>query len=59
MKVKAIWKSKNPFNPDINQLRYSKTVNVPDDTDMEELEKHAKNDSQEGYVFDKFEPIKQ
>ncbi len=55
MKVKAIWRSKNPFRPDIDSLSYSKTVEVPDDTDMEELKKFAIEDSLEGYFFTKFE----
>lgn len=57
MKVKAYWKSKNPFLPRWEDLAYSKTVDVPDDTDMDELEQHAKDDSKDGYVFDKLEKI--
>lgn len=55
MKVKAIWRSKNPFHPDIDRLSYSKTVEVPDDTDMDELKKFAIEDSLDGYFFSKFE----
>lgn len=55
MKVKATWKSINPCNPDINQLGYAKTVIVPDDTDLKELEKFAKEDSRNGYRFNKLE----
>lgn len=55
MKVKAIWRSKNPFHPDIDRLSYSKTVEVPDDTDMDELKKFAIEDSKDGYVFINFE----
>ena len=54
-KVKAFWKSKNPFRPNIEDLGYSKIIEVPSDTDMEELEDFAKEDSMEGYRFDRFE----
>lgn len=57
MKVKAHWKSINPFQPDISQLGYTKTIEVPDDTDMKELEEFAKNNSKEGYKFDKLEKL--
>lgn len=54
MKIKAIWSSKNPFIPDISMLSYQKTVEVPDDTDMEKLREMAIEDSKEGYVFKEF-----
>lgn len=57
MKVKAIWRSKNPFHTDIDRLSYSNTVEVPDDTDMEELKKFAIEDSMDGYVFLNFETL--
>ncbi|MAX23413.1 MAG: hypothetical protein CMJ19_02820 [Phycisphaeraceae bacterium] len=57
MKVKATWKSKNPFHPDISQLGYTKTVDVPDDTDLEELKQYAISDTRNGYLFDKLEVI--
>ena len=57
MKIKAIWKSKNPFHPDVTQLSYTKIVEVPDDTDMEELKQFAIKDSRPGYTFDKLEKI--
>ena len=57
MKVRAHWKSINPFIPDIDQLGYTKTVDVPDDTDMKFLEEAAKQDSRNGYRFDKIEII--
>ena len=57
-KVKAYWKSKNPFIPNVNLLTYSKTVEVPDDTDMEELKEFAIADSRESYTFDRLEEIK-
>jgi hypothetical protein len=54
MKVKARWKKigLNPF-----KLRFSpkdiyyKTVEVPDDQDMDELKKFAIKDTMEGYEF--------
>jgi hypothetical protein len=55
MKVRAYWKSINPFHPDIDQLSYSKTVDVPDDTDLKVLEDFAKEDSRNGYRFDRLE----
>lgn len=58
MKVKAYWKSINPFHPDPNQLGYTKTVDVPDDTILDELKDFAEADSRSGYVFDKFEVLK-
>jgi hypothetical protein len=58
MKIQAIWKSKNPFNPDVDMLRYQKTVEVPDDVDIEELKKLAVKDSKDGYVFEKFNILK-
>ena len=57
MKVKAICKSINPFIPDVNQLSYSKTIEVPDDTDMEQLKQFAIEDSRQGYRFDRLEVI--
>jgi len=57
MKVKAYWKSKNPFHPDINQLGYTKTVEVPDNTDLKDMEQFAKDDSRNGYRFDKIEVV--
>ena len=59
MKVKAYWKSKNPFIPDVEKLGYSKTVEVPDDTDLEQLKEFAIQDSMEGYFFDRLEIIEQ
>lgn len=55
MKIRAYWKSKNPFNPDISQLVYTKTVEVPNDSNLKVLEKFAIEDTQPGYVFDKIE----
>ncbi len=46
MKVKTYWRSDNPC--------YTKTVEVADDTDMEELKQYAINDSKNGYHFHKF-----
>ena len=57
MKVKAYWKNKNPFHPDISQFGYTKTVDVPDDTDLADIEKFAKDDCRNGYRFDKIEVI--
>ena len=51
MKVKAIWRSINPFLINVDQLSYSKTVDVPDDTDMDELKQFAIEDSLPGYAF--------
>ncbi len=59
MKVKAYWKSKNPFLPDVEDLSYSKTVEVPDNTSLEDLKKFAIKDSREGYSFDKLEKLEQ
>ena len=56
-KIRAYWKNKNPFIPDINQLIYTKTIEVPDDIDMEQLKIFAIEDSKQGYIFDKFEVI--
>jgi hypothetical protein len=59
MKIKAYWKPiiRNPFIPDINRIPRgcTKTVEVPDDMDLKEVENFAKADTQEGYVFDKIE----
>jgi hypothetical protein len=57
MNIKAHWKSKNPFHPDINQLSYTKTVEVPDGTDMKVLEEFAKEDTKPGYLFDRIEVL--
>jgi len=57
MKVKAYWVSINPFRPNVNDLAYTKIVEVPDDTDMEDLKKFAEKDSKEGYRFDKFKKL--
>lgn len=57
MKVKATWRNKNPFEPNIDRLSYTKTVEVPDDTDMDVLKEFAITDSKQGYVFIKFEKI--
>lgn len=57
MKIKAYWKSLNPFNPDIDKLGYAKTIYVPDDTDLKEIEQFAKDDSKNGYRFDKIEVL--
>ncbi|NQU54088.1 MAG: hypothetical protein HQ522_16285 [Bacteroidetes bacterium] len=57
MKVRAYYKSINPFRPNIEDLRYSKTVDVPEGTDMEVLEKFAIEDTRSGYVFDKIEEV--
>ena len=54
MIVKAIWRSDNPFLPDIDRLQYSKEVEVPDDMDMELLKKFAIEDSAKGYHFQEF-----
>ena len=54
MKIKAHWKNKNPF-ADIGRLRYHKEVEVPDDTDLKIIEQFAKNDTKEGFVFEKLE----
>lgn len=66
MKVKArfVKKGFNPFTPLITaHIRaleknvYTKTVDVPDDTDMKWLETMAKNDATEGFEFVKLEII--
>ena len=57
MKVKAYWKSKNPFIPDPTKLEYSKTIKVQNDMDLKELEDFAKEDSMEGYSFDRLEVV--
>lgn len=57
MEIKATWKSKNPFIPDVTELGYTKTVKVPDDTDIKVLEDFAKEDTLDGYVFEKIEII--
>lgn len=57
MKVKAYWKSINPFRINIDELGYTKTVEVPNDTDLKVLEDFAKEDSKNGYRFDKLEVI--
>lgn len=57
MKIKAHWKSKNPFNPDIDRLAYTKTVEVPDDTDMDVLKQFAVEDTKPGYKFVMLEKI--
>ncbi len=59
MKVKAYWKSTNPFIPNVDLLGYSKTVDVPDNTDMGQLKEFAISDSRDGYVFEKFEIIEE
>lgn len=56
MKVKAFWICKNPFE-DIDRMSYTKTVEVPDDTDMEVLKRFAEEDSKQGYRFEKFEVL--
>lgn len=58
MKVKAHWKSINPFHPDISRLSYTKTVEVPAGTDLGVLEDFARKDTIEGYRFDRLEEIK-
>lgn len=57
MKVKAFWKSINPFIPDINQLGYSKTIEVADDIDLKVVEQLAIEDSRSGYKFDRLEIV--
>jgi hypothetical protein len=59
MKVRAIWRKKN-FNPFFLRQPpcdsfYQKVVDVPINCDMEELKNYAEADSQEGYVFARFE----
>ena len=56
MKIRARWKNKNPFG-EIDRLSYTKTVEVPDDTDLKILEQFAKEDTLEGYQFDKIEVL--
>ena len=55
MKVKATWISINPFIPDFDQLGYSKTIDIPDNSNLEEIERFARKDSINGYRFDKLE----
>lgn len=55
--VKAIWKSKNPFKVNPDDLQYSKTIEVRTDTDMEQLKEFAIEDSKEGYSFVRFEDV--
>lgn len=55
MKIKAHWKSINPFHPDPNQLGYTKTIEVSDDMDLTEIEQFAKDDTITGYKFSKIE----
>lgn len=57
MKVKAIYRSKNPFLPNVKDLRYSKTVDVPDDTSMEVLEEFAKEDCRKNYELQSIEKL--
>ena len=62
MKVKATWRKKNanPFVPDVERLRdttYSKTVEVPDDVDMEILKKFAEEDSATGYELSSIKKV--
>lgn len=57
MKVTAYWKCANPFHPDVSQLIYKKTIEVPDDMDLEELKGFAKADSRSGYMFDRLEKV--
>ena len=63
MKVKAIYnrKIRNPFIPDINQLvrnnSYSKTVEVPDDTDMDVLRKFAEEDALLNFELSSIEKV--
>lgn len=57
MKVIAYWKSINPFHPDISRLSYTKTVEVPDGTALGALEDFAREDTKEGYRFDRLEVI--
>lgn len=56
MKVKAYWKNKNPF-ADIERLAYSKTVEVPDGTDLEIIKQFAIEDTKDGFFFDRLEVI--
>ncbi len=58
MKIKATYKNLNPFHPDINRLGYSKTVEVPDDTNMDQLKQAAIEDTRNGFRFDKIEKLK-
>ena len=66
MKTKATFVKEgfNPFTPMINDhirnLReniYTKTVDVPDDTDMDELKKFANEDAKEGFSCTKLEKL--
>jgi hypothetical protein len=61
MKIKAYWKPiiRNPFIPDVNRIPtgYTKTVEVPDDMELKEVEDFAKMDTQKGYEFDKIEIV--
>ena len=57
MRVKAIYRSDNPFEPRIEDLGYSKTIEVSDDIDIKWLEKMAKEDTKEGYYFEKLEKL--
>lgn len=57
MKVRASWKSINPFRPNVDELGYTKTVEIPDGTDLKEIEQLAKDDSKNGYRFDKIEVL--
>jgi hypothetical protein len=56
MKIKAYWKNKNPF-AEIDRLAYSKTVELPDGTDLENIRQFAIEDTKDGFVFDKLEVL--
>ena len=51
MKVRAKYTASNPFHPDVTRLTYTKTVEVPDDTDWEQLKQFAIDDTLPGYRF--------
>jgi len=61
MKIKAIWRPiiRNPFNPNVHMIPVDqfKVVEVPDNTNMEQLEEYAKQDTPDRYVFDRIEVV--
>ena len=61
MKIKAIWKPviRNPFIPNMYMIPTDqfKVVEVPDDTNIKQLEEYAKQDTPDRYVFDRIEIV--
>lgn len=64
MKLRATYliKDANPFVPSftgfLSQFKYAE-ADVPDDYDVEQMEKFAKEKTPEGFVFLKLEEIRQ